>query len=263
MASTPTPELAIVASQVGVEYDLRLSPYRTLRQTASDLLLRRGKPPRDYRFWALEDVSFVLRHGESLGVVGRNGSGKSTLLLAMAGILKPDRGTMTAFGSTSALLTLGAGFEPSLSGRENIHLNAAFLGARRQLVSELIDTIIAFSELGDFIDVPLAKYSAGMRARLGFAIVSHLRPDILLLDEVLGVGDLSFRAKSERKLHELMTQASAIVVVSHGVEFVQQTCKRTLWLEDGRVAAYGDTEDVIPAYVEALRRPVQQVRRIG
>jgi ABC-type polysaccharide/polyol phosphate transport system ATPase subunit len=234
---------------LGVEYDLGLTPHRTLRQTLSDLVQRKRTPPA--RFWALEDVTFQLPVGEALGVIGDNGSGKSTLLLALAGILEPDRGRVATFGTTSALLTLGAGFEPMLSGRENVFLAGAFLGMSRREMRERYVEIVEFADLGPFIEVPVSKYSAGMRARLGFAIASSVEPDILLLDEVLSVGDMGFRAKSEERLEELLDRAKAIVIVSHSLEFIRKTCSRALWLEHGHVAAFGLTDDVAQAYVNA------------
>jgi ABC-type polysaccharide/polyol phosphate transport system ATPase subunit len=247
------PGTAIAVEGLGVEYDLRLSPHRTLRQTLGDLVrMSKTEAPR---FWGLQDVSFNLRNGEVLGVVGSNGSGKSTLLLALSGILQPDRGTVVTYGKTSALLTLGAGFEPTLTGRENIYLNAAFLGVSRKFIRERAEAIIEFADVGDFIDVPVGKYSAGMRARLGFAIASHIEPDILLLDEVLSVGDVAFKTRSEQRLREFVEQAKAIVVVSHSLEFIAQMCTTALWLESGKVRGYGPTEEILPAYAAAPAPP--------
>ena len=188
-------------------------------------------------------------------MIGRNGCGKSTLLLAIAGILIPDRGRVATAGKTFPLLTLGAGFEIDLTGRENIYLNAAFLGVPRKLAEERIDEIIDFSDLGVFIDVPIRKYSSGMRARLGFSIAAHVEPDILLLDEVMGVGDAAFYDKSKAKLKELMERAQAIVIVSHNADFILETCTTSLWLEDGRVAGEGPPEDVMEHYLAAANTP--------
>jgi ABC-type polysaccharide/polyol phosphate transport system ATPase subunit len=241
--------MAIEVDGLGIEYDLWLSRHRTLRQTLSDAARRsRTQAPR---FWALRDVSFTLRCGESLGVIGDNGCGKSTLLLALAGILRPDTGSVATHGTTSTLLTLGAGFEPTLSGRENIYLNAAFLGTSRRFIEERIDDIVEFADIGAFIDVPVSKYSSGMRARLGFSIACHIDPDILLLDEVLAVGDLAFRARSEARLREFSERAKAIVIVSHSMPFIRQACTQALWLDGGRVQAFGEPEEVVRAYTES------------
>lgn len=256
--------LAVVARDVGVRYDLRLTHRRTLRQAFGDALGRSGAVVEGPNtFWALRDVTFVVEKGDVLGVIGRNGSGKSTLLLTVAGILRPETGVIRTFGRPSTLLTIGAGFEPDLTGRENIYLNAALLGFSRSWIDRRIRTIIRFSELDRFIDVPLRKYSTGMRARLGFSIAVHTEPDILLIDEVLGVGDEGFRRKSQAKLEELMGSAKAIVVVSHSMQFVRESCTKALWLDEGRVAALGDPEDVITRYVDATEQPGRPVRSIG
>lgn len=246
--------LAIVARDVGVRYDLRMSHRRTLRQALADAA-GRSAPTLDgpTSFWALRDVTFVAEKGDVVAVVGRNGSGKTTLLMAIAGILRPDTGVVRAFGRSS-LLTIGAGFEPDLTGRENIYLNAALLGLTRPWIDRRIRAIIRFSELGQFIDVPLRKYSNGMRARLGFSIAVHTEPDLLLIDEVLGVGDEGFQQKSQQKLRELMAHARAIVVVSHSMAFVREMCTKALWLDEGRVAAWGAVDDVVDQYVASSER---------
>jgi ABC-type polysaccharide/polyol phosphate transport system ATPase subunit len=208
-------------------------------------------------------VSFELREGEVLGVIGRNGSGKSTLLLTLAGILRPDAGAVATFGKTATLLTLGAGFEPELTGRENIYLNGAFFGLPKRRMDELLDEIVEFSELGAFVDVPLRKYSTGMRARLGFSIAAHIEPDILLLDEVLGVGDAAFQRKSKAKLEELIGRAKAIVVVTHSMGFVSEACTAALWLDEGRVAGYGPPDDITARYIEDAERHEGPLRSVS
>jgi ABC-type polysaccharide/polyol phosphate transport system ATPase subunit len=239
----------IVARGVGVEYDLNLTHGRTLRQVMGEMIHgRRGR--HEGRFWALDNVTFAAMTGEIVGVIGRNGAGKSTLLLTIAGILKPDRGTLRTFGRTPTLLTLGAGFDPDLTGRENVYLNGAFLGISRAKMTELMPEIVDFSGLGEFIDVPLRKYSAGMRTRLGFATAAHIEPDILLLDEVLGVGDEEFRERSRNRILELIGAASAIVVVTHDLSFVVNTCTKAIWLHEGQTVAIGDPADVVRRYKE-------------
>jgi lipopolysaccharide transport system ATP-binding protein len=255
--------VAVVAQGLGVCYDLRLTTQLTLRRALNERL--RARPARhasSSKFWALHDVSFVLRPGEILGVVGRNGSGKSTLLLAIAGILQPDRGRIATFGRTSALLSLGVGFEPEATGLENLYLNGAFLGLSQRQIDARRDQIVDFSELGRFIDAPLRTYSNGMRQRLGFSIAAHIEPDILLLDEVLGVGDAGFRAKCVAKLQELIGKARAIVVVTHSTDFVVENCSRALWLHEGTVAEFGAPGETMERYVDALAvldDPVRQV----
>ena len=256
--------VAIVADKVGVCYDLRLTRYRTVRRSFSDWL--HGLPEQRQRgstkFWALRSVSFVVRPGEILGVIGRNGSGKTTLLLTIAGILQPDRGRIATFGHTSALLSLGIGFETEATGLENIYLNGAFLGLSQRQIDAKLDEIVAFSELGPFLDAPLRTYSSGMLQRLGFSVAAHIEPDILLLDEVLGVGDAAFQAKCVAKLEDLIDKASAIVVVTHSTQFVLEKCSQALWLHEGTVAEFGDPSETVERYIREipwLDGPVRQV----
>ena len=257
-------EYAIVAHEVGIKYDLRLKRRRTMRTTALQIL--RGdassKLGRD-EFWALSGVTFAVRSGEILAVVGGNGSGKTTLLQTIANVIRPDAGAITTFGRPATLLTLGAGFEADLSGRENIYLNAAYLGFSPRKTKERIDEIIEFSELGEFIEAPVSTYSQGMRSRLGFSIAAHLEPQILLLDEVLGVGDASFQRKSRAKMDELMGRAQAIVVVSHNARFITDVATKALWLDGGRAAAFGEPAEVMERYEAAAAGPRGPVRAVA
>jgi ABC-type polysaccharide/polyol phosphate transport system ATPase subunit len=243
---------AIVAHDLGIKYDLRLRRRRTVKHTIAQLLRADGTGTLGRNeFWALAGVSFAVAEGDVLAVVGANGSGKSTLLKALAGVLRPDAGAITTFGRSATLLTLGAGFEADLTGRENTYLNAAYLGFSRDEIDARMDDIVAFSELERFIEAPVSTYSSGMRSRLGFSIAAHLEPEILLLDEVLGVGDARFKRKSREKLDELMERARAMVVVSHSDSFVREVATKALWLDQGRLMAYGDLDDVLPQYAEA------------
>jgi len=246
---------AIVAQDVGIKYDLRLKRRRTLKQTVGQLLRGDTVSLGENEFWALQGVSFALERGEVLGVVGRNGSGKSTLLQVIAGVLRPDAGALTTYGLSPTLLTLGAGFVPELTGRENVYLNAAYLGFRREQIEARFEAIIEFAELGRFIEAPVTTYSSGMRSRLGFSIAVHLEPEILLLDEVLGVGDAGFQRKSRQKMNELMARAQALVVVSHSPRFITEVTTKVLWLEAGRIRAFGDPEEIMERYGEESRKP--------
>jgi homopolymeric O-antigen transport system ATP-binding protein len=242
---------AAQVSQLGIKYKLKFTKKRKLRSLRPSATSR-GRAPQTDRptdFWALKDVTFSLQHGELLGVIGGNGAGKSTLMLCIAGILVPDVGQVTTFGRRVSLLTLGAGFEADLTGRDNIELNGAYLGLSRKAIRAKMDSIIEFSELGKFIDIPLRQYSTGMRSRLGFAIASHTSPDIFLLDEALSVGDTRFQEKSRARIFELMDEASAIVIVSHSMEFIGDTCNRVLWLEHGMIKGLGDPATVIAEYL--------------
>jgi ABC-type polysaccharide/polyol phosphate transport system ATPase subunit len=193
-------------------------------------------------------VNFAIAPGEILGVIGKNGAGKSTLLEVISDIISPDEGAVQVSGRRPTLLTIGAGFERELTGRENVRLNAAYLGFARKEIERLVEPIEEFSELGQFMDQPLKTYSTGMTARLGFSIAVHTDPDILLLDEVLSVGDADFQAKSRNRLSEMMTRARAIVVVSHQSSFIEEICTKVLWLEKGQVRDFGAPESIIAEY---------------
>ena len=202
-------------------------------------------------FWALEDVSFEVGKGEKLAIIGPNGAGKSTLLSIIAGVMAPTTGTLECNGRVSAMLELGTGFHPDLTGRENIELNASLLGLRRKDVEEREPSILEFSEMERFIDEPLRTYSSGMVARLGFAVAAHVEPEILVLDEVMAVGDASFREKCEAKVAELVGGGTTLLLVSHSLAAVSANCERTIWLDRGRVKMDAATQGVIEAYEEA------------
>jgi ABC-type polysaccharide/polyol phosphate transport system ATPase subunit len=247
------PGVAIAVSGLGVRYNLRFTRKTTLRQSFTNVF-RRNSDRTD--FWALQDVSFQLVHGESLGVIGPNGAGKSTLLQVLAGIISPTRGVVDVHGHVSSLLTLGAGFDADLSGEENIRLAGAFMGVEHREMERRIPGIVEFADLGPFIDAPLKTYSSGMRARLGFSIATAIDPDILLLDEVLGTGDQTFREKSRGRVLELVAGAKAIVLVTHDMSWVTEFCNRAMLLEHGRIVAEGDPAEV----VEIHREHSQQAR---
>jgi len=208
----------------------------------------RGRRARFEEFWALQDVSFEVPHGATVGIVGSNGSGKSTMLKCLTGIYRPDRGTIAVDGSVAALLELGAGFHPELSGRENIFLNAAILGMSKSEVTRNFDSIVEFAGLERFIDTPVKNFSSGMTVRLGFSIATHVEPEILLIDEVLSVGDQAFQRKSSEKIEQFRRDGRTIVVVSHGLSAVLQLCRDTIWLEKGVLKQFGPSADVIATY---------------
>lgn len=202
---------------------------------------------------ALQGVSFAVERGEAFGVIGDNGSGKSTLLGLIAGALRPSRGRIELCGRVAALLELGAGFHPELTGRENVVLNGVLLGLSRRQVLERLDAIIDFAELRDHMDLPIRTYSSGMLARLGFAVAAHLEPDILLVDEVLAVGDVGFQKKCLEAMLGFKARGVTIVLVSHNLADVARLCDRTLWLDRGLVAGLGDTKRVIGEYMARER----------
>lgn len=206
----------------------------------------RDKASKEY--WALRDISFDLKRGETLALVGANGAGKSTILKLIAQITKPTSGSIKVNGQLSALIELGAGFHPDLSGRENIFLNGAILGLKRQDIQRRFDSIVAFAELENFIDTPVKRYSSGMAVRLGFAVAASIDPDILLVDEVLAVGDTAFRLKCMNRIQELIDGGTTLIFVSHNMGQVKAVCDVALYIEKGAMKLFGETEKVIDAY---------------
>lgn len=201
-------------------------------------------------FWALKNISFEIKKGEAVGIVGLNGSGKSTLLKTIAKVLKPTMGNVEVYGTIAPLIELGAGFDSNLSARENVYLNGAVLGYDRQQMLEKFESIMDFAELWDFVDVPIKNFSSGMVARLGFAIATCNMPDILIVDEILGVGDYKFQKKCEERMDKTLKNGATIVFVSHSIEQVRSVCTRAIWLEKGRLIMDGPVDEVCNLYVE-------------
>jgi ABC-2 type transport system ATP-binding protein len=242
---------AIDVHDLGIRYSLRLTRQTTVRTSFRDLLKRQEGPSH---FWALRDVSFRVDHGESLAVIGPNGAGKSTLLQVLAGIIQPNEGSVEVIGDVSSLLTLGAGFDQDLSGRDNVRLAGAFLGIDHREMEQRLPGIIEFADIGEFIDAPIKTYSSGMRARLGFSIATAVDPDVLLIDEVLATGDEVFRAKSKQRIIELTRAAKAIVLVTHDMAWVTEFCNRALLLDHGHVILEGPPADVVALHQERSER---------
>ncbi len=243
---------AVEIHDLGIRYDLRLTKRTTLKGSIANMF-RRGDGQENH-FWAIRHLDLRLDHGESLAVLGPNGAGKSTLLLALAGILEPTEGEISTHGRVSTLLTLGAGFEMDLTGRDNIDLAGAFLGIAQDQMDTLTPSIIEFADIGPFIDAPVKTYSSGMRARLGFSIATAITPDILLLDEVLGTGDQTFRARSQARVRELVGKARAIVLVTHDLTTVAEFCNRAILLEKGQLIAQGGPDEVVATYRDRVAR---------
>lgn len=204
-------------------------------------------------FWALTDISFELKEGERIGILGYNGAGKSTLLKVIAGVLKPTKGSVEVNGVIAPLLELGAGFDMNYTGAENIYLYGATMGYSRKYIAERYDEIVEFSELGDFIDVPVKNYSSGMRARLGFAIATAVDPQVLILDEVLSVGDAKFKKKSEEKIKSMFDKGVTVLFVSHNTSQVRRLCTKAILLENGKVIASGEVNEVCDIYDEKVK----------
>jgi ABC-2 type transport system ATP-binding protein len=238
---------AIVVRDVSKHFRLYHEKYQSLKERA----IHFGRVPYE-EFWALRDVDFEVEEGETLGLLGRNGSGKSTLLKCVAGILQPTDGTITTVGRLAALLELGAGFHPELTGRENVFLNASILGLPKRDIEKRFDEIVAFAELEQFIDNQVKYYSSGMYVRLGFAVAVNMEPDVLLVDEVLAVGDEAFQRKCMDRVKQFQREGRTIVFVTHDAERVRQICKRAIVLEDGRMVAEGLAGEAIRTLRETL-----------
>ena len=223
---------------------------RDLIPAAARALFGRQRPPADdpRGFWAVKDVSFEVQPGEALGIIGRNGAGKSTVLKLLTRILRPTKGCASVKGRTGALIEVAAGFHPDLTGRENVYLQGAIMGMRRHEIAARFDEIVEFAGLGRFIDTPVKRYSSGMNARLGFSIAAHLNPDVLLIDEVLAVGDLAFQQKCQQRMKDFRRQGIALVFVSHHLPAVAQLCSQALLLDHGQPVLLGTPRDVIAAY---------------
>ena len=203
-------------------------------------------------FWALQNVNFEVQKGDRVGILGLNGAGKSTLLKVIAGVFKPTEGKVIKNGRLVPLLELGAGFDPQYTGRENIYLYGAMLGYSKSFIEEKFDEIVEFSELKEFIDVPIKNYSSGMKARLGFSIATLVSPDILILDEVLSVGDAKFRKKSEKKVLSMFDKGVTVLFVSHSLQQVQRLCNKAMILEKGKLIAYGDIDEISEQYEKMI-----------
>lgn len=204
-------------------------------------------------FWALQNVSFTINQGDRVGILGLNGAGKSTLLKVIAGVFKPTSGTVTRHGKIAPLLELGAGFEPQYTGAENIYLYGAVLGYTKEFIDEKFDEIVKFSELQKFINVPVKNYSSGMRSRLGFAIATAVEPEILILDEVLSVGDAKFKKKSEKKVMNMFDAGVTVLFVSHSLAQVKRLCNKAMILDKGQLIAYGDIDEIAAQYEEMIK----------
>lgn len=235
---------------------VHLKPFE---KTVAGLFKRR--PKSESHFVALDGVSFTVEQGEVVGLVGRNGAGKSTLLRVIAGIYRPDSGIALTRGRVSLLSGLGAGFNVNLSGRENAYLYGSILGHSRTVMDRLMDSIIEFADIGEFIDQPLRTYSSGMRARLGFATASAVMPETLLIDEVMAVGDADFKEKSTRRINEMLSEARTVVVASHSTSTMLELCTRAVLVERGRILMSGDVANVLDAY-EGARKPKTGVKAV-
>jgi lipopolysaccharide transport system ATP-binding protein len=255
---------SIRAQRVGKSFrlDHEVDRYRTLRdslmESFGNVFRRKGSDGSEETFWALHDVSFEVARGEIVGVIGSNGAGKSTLLKVVSRITPPTTGRVEIVGRVGSLLEVGTGFHPELSGRENIFLNGAILGMRRTEIARKFDEIVAFAEVDRFIDTPVKRYSSGMYLRLAFAVAAHLESEILLVDEVLAVGDAAFQKKCLGKMDDMVHQGRTLLFVSHNMAAVQSLCDRVIWLRDGRVAEEGPSASVVSKYLQSTQQSLTE-----
>lgn len=238
-------DIVIDVKNVTMKFKMSDEPLNSLKEVFTTAV--KGKLKFN-EFLALDDVSFELEKGKTLGLIGKNGAGKSTTLKLISGILKPTSGSIRTQGNIVPMLELGAGFDLELTGKENIYLNGAILGYSKQYLEDKYDEIVDFAEIRDFIDMPIRNYSSGMMARLAFSIASVVQPEILIVDEILAVGDVAFQEKSFNRMKELMSGGATVLFVSHDLEKIEEMCDKVIWLQKGKVVMFGDTEEVCEAY---------------
>lgn len=244
----PVSETTILVEHVTMRFNLSTERIDSLKEYVIKLV---KKELLYNEFTALQDVSLRVYKGEVLGIVGYNGAGKSTLLKIIAKVIKPTSGRVQVHGRIAPLIELGAGFDPNLTGRENIFMNGLTLGLTEKFIKDNYQEIVAFSELEKFIDVPLKNYSSGMKARLGFAVATSIKPDILIVDEVLSVGDAKFQMKCRERIHELLKRKTTVLLVSHSLQTIKDLCDRCLWLDYGQVKAIGTTGEILESFANS------------
>ena len=249
-------DIVIEVNNVSMEFKKPQEKVDNLKEYCIKWIKRELKPKN--KFKALDDVSFSVHKGERVGIIGFNGAGKSTILKILSGVLKPTSGQIQTYGTVAPLLELGAGFDHNYSGRENVFLNGAILGYSREFLESKYDEILEFSELEDFIDIPIKNYSSGMVAKLGFSVATIVEPDVLILDEVLSVGDVKFQKKSGDKLKSMMGSGVTVLLVSHATDNVRELCTRAIWLDQGKLVMDGDVDYVCDAYIEAAKKASEE-----
>ena len=236
----------IKANNISMRFNLGIEKNFSFKQAFINILS--GKKKEKSYFWALNDVSFEVKKGEVVGFIGNNGAGKSTLLKIIAGVMKPTKGSVDIYGNICPMIELGAGFDYDLTARENIYLNGAVLGYSKEFIDSNFNEIVDFSELKDFLDVPVRNFSSGMIARLAFSIATIVDPEILIVDEILSVGDIAFQQKSENKMKSMITGGTTVLFVSHSIEQIKNLCNRVVWLEHGKVVKIGPAKQVCEEY---------------
>ena len=240
----------ISIKNVSMKFDLGIEKDNSIKMMFIRLFNKKMRVPKSKEFWALKDVDLEIKKGEVVGLIGSNGAGKSTLLKLVSGVMKPTKGEIIVNGKVSPMIELGAGFDDDLSARENIFLNGAILGYSEEFINEKFDEIVEFSELRDFLDVPIKNFSSGMTAKLAFAIATVVDPEILIVDEILSVGDIKFQEKSKNKMMEMINGGTTVLFVSHSIKQIEELCSRVVWLEHGEIVEIGETKTVCEHYYE-------------
>lgn len=238
----------IKIENVSMKFNLEIEKDFSMKQAFVNLFTKKKKKKKSEDFWALKDVSFNIGKGEVVGLIGSNGAGKSTLLKVVSGVMKPTKGKVKVKGVISPMIELGAGFDGNLTARENIYLNGAILGYSKEFLDDKFDEIVEFSELKDFLDVPVKNFSSGMTAKLAFSIATIVNPEILIVDEILSVGDIKFQEKSKKKMMEMIKGGTTVLYVSHSLQSIKELCTKVVWLEHGKVVKMGDTNKICDAY---------------
>lgn len=241
----------IKVNNVSMKFNLGIEKNFSLKLFFINMFKSKKNKPKKEEFWALQDVEFEVKQGEVIGFIGSNGAGKSTLLKVIAGVMKPTKGKVEVHGNICPMIELGAGFDLDLTARENIYLNGAVLGYSKEFIEKKFEEIVEFSELRDFLDVPVRNFSSGMTARLAFSIATVVEPEILIVDEILSVGDIAFQQKSETKMRSMIGGGTTVLFVSHSIEQIKSLCNRVVWLEHGHVKKIGPSKEICEEYYQS------------
>lgn len=243
----------IILKNVSMKFNLGVEKDNSLKMIFINLFTPKKKKKKDY-FWALKDIGFRINKGDVVGIIGANGAGKSTLLKVVSGVYKPTTGTVEVNGKISPMIELGAGFDGELTARENIYLNGAILGYSKEFLEQKFDEIVEFSELKDFLDVPVKNFSSGMVAKLAFSISTIVDPEVLIVDEILSVGDIKFQEKSKNKMMSMIEGGTTVLYVSHSIDSIKELCSKVIWLDHGKIVKMGDTKEICDEYYKKLMK---------
>lgn len=243
----------IILKNVSMKFNLGVEKDNSLKMIFINLFTPKKKKKKDY-FWALKDIDFRINKGDVVGIIGANGAGKSTLLKVVSGVYKPTTGTVEVNGKISPMIELGAGFDGELTARENIYLNGAILGYSKEFLEEKFDEIVEFSELKDFLDVPVKNFSSGMVAKLAFSISTIVDPEVLIVDEILSVGDIKFQEKSKNKMMSMIEGGTTVLYVSHSIDSIKELCSKVIWLDHGKIVKMGNTKEICDEYYKKLMK---------